>query len=310
MGMREASIVTISDRCSRGEREDAAGPAVRGLLEGAGWEVAHMAVVPDDEDAIKAELIRHADELDVALVVVTGGTGLSPRDVTPEATLAVVHRRAPGIPEAMRAASLAITPRGCLSRAEAGVRGRTLIVDVPGSPKAATECLSAVIEALAHGVDMLRASGPTDCAPGSVVAVCISTEKGTAKHAVEAVELRAGHGIVGDAHAGPWHRQVSLLGVEDVEALRARVSVEIVPGAFAENVLTRGVALHELPIGARLRIGTALCEVTQIGKGCHEDCAIRRATGDCPMPRRGIFARVIESGVARPGDRVERVERG
>lgn len=138
-----------------------------------------------------------------------------------------------------------------------------------------------------------------------ILAVCISEKKGQQKHPVEQISLQPHLGIVGDAHAGDWHRQVSLLGQESVDRLQQRISIPLYPGAFAENILCRGLKLHELPVGARLRIGSALCEITQIGKECHADCAIRRQAGDCVMPREGIFAIVLEPGEARPGDLVE-----
>lgn len=121
------------------------------------------------------------------------------------------------------------------------------------------------------------------------------------KHPVPEIQLRAEHGIDGDAHAGPWHRQVSLLATESVAPMRA-VLPDLPAGAFAENILTGGLALKALPIGTRLRVGGALLEVTQIGKECHEDCAIRQQAGDCVMPREGIFARVRTGGAVRPGD--------
>ena len=159
-----AAVLTVSDKGARGERADTSGPAVRSALEQAGWQVVHTAILPDEEAEIRAWLIRCADEYAVNLVLTTGGTGFSPRDVTPEATLAVVDRECRGIPEAMRAESLRITPRGCLSRAAAGIRKRTLIVNLPGSEKAARENLQAVLPALRHGVEMLLSEGSADCA--------------------------------------------------------------------------------------------------------------------------------------------------
>ncbi len=161
--MYTAAVVTVSDRSARGQRPDSAGPAVAELLETAGYQVVERTVVPDERLEIQEALIDLADRKRVALVATTGGTGFSPRDVTPEATLAVCERLTPGIPEAMRAASLAITPRALLSRAQAGIRGGSLIVNLPGSPKAARENLEAVLPALEHGLDMLR-GGPADCA--------------------------------------------------------------------------------------------------------------------------------------------------
>ena len=159
-----AAVLTISDKGFRGERTDTSGPALRALLQEAGWEVVHSALLPDEQEQIQAALIDCADRLRVNLVLTTGGTGFSPRDVTPEATLAVVEREARGIPEAMRAESLRITPRGCLSRSAAGIRGRTLIVNLPGSEKAARENLLAVRDAVGHGIDMLLSAGSADCA--------------------------------------------------------------------------------------------------------------------------------------------------
>lgn len=135
-------------------------------------------------------------------------------------------------------------------------------------------------------------------------AVCISEKKGEQKHPVDRIELRPRHGILGDAHAGDWHRQVSLLAKESVDRLQEKVSIRLFPGAFAENILCEGIALSALPVGTKLRIGTALCEVTQIGKECHADCAIRQQAGDCVMPREGIFAVVLEEGEACSGDEI------
>lgn len=158
-----AAVITVSDKGWRGERTDTSGPSLCAILRERGWEVVHTAMIPDEREVIKSELIRCADEIGVCLALTTGGTGFSPRDVTPEATLEVVERTAPGIPEAMRAESMRITPRGCLSREAAGIRGGTLIVNLPGSEKASRENLLSVIDALNHGVDILRSSGSADC---------------------------------------------------------------------------------------------------------------------------------------------------
>lgn len=161
--MLHAAVVTVSDRCFQGERPDEGGPLVKGLLEAAGYAVVRMDLVPDEQEAIEALLRDMADSGEVQLLVTTGGTGFAPRDVTPEATLAVCQRLTPGIPEAMRAASLAVTPRGMLSRAQAGIRGGTLIVNLPGSPKAARENLEAVLPTIGHGLEMLSGR-KADCA--------------------------------------------------------------------------------------------------------------------------------------------------
>lgn len=158
-----AAVVTVSDKGHAGIREDASGPALRGLLEELGAEVAPIYLVPDEQDQIEALLVRLADSGDVDLVLTTGGTGLAPRDRTPEATRAVVERLAPGFGEAMRAASLAITPRAMLSRATAGVRGRTLIINMPGSPKACREHFAVIAPSLEHAVETL-VGGAHECA--------------------------------------------------------------------------------------------------------------------------------------------------
>ena len=136
-----------------------------------------------------------------------------------------------------------------------------------------------------------------------IVAVCISDRKGVVKRPVPCAQLKLHHGIVGDAHAGDWHRQVSLLAEESVDTMRA-MGLTLAPGDFAENVLTRGIELKTLPVGTRLRLGQAVVEVTQIGKECHQGCAIRQATGHCVMPTEGIFAVVVTEGCVRPGDSV------
>ena len=158
-----AAVITISDRSFTGEREDYAGPLICEMLLGVGFNIAYTGIIPDERELIVSELIKCADELDIALVVTAGGTGFSPRDVTPEATIDVCQRMTPGIPEAMRAESQKITNRAILARQQAGIRGQTLIVNLPGSPKAARENLSAILPSLEHGLDMLR-GGSGDCA--------------------------------------------------------------------------------------------------------------------------------------------------
>ena len=158
-----AAVITVSDKGAAGLREDTSGPALAALLGENGWEVVHTAIVPDDFDTIRSELLACTDEKKIPLILTTGGTGFSPRDITPEATLSVVERRTPGIPEAMRAESLRITPKGCLSRSEAGIRGRSLIINLPGSRKASVENLNAVLPALSHGVEILLGSGSANC---------------------------------------------------------------------------------------------------------------------------------------------------
>ena len=159
-----AAVITVSDRGFRGEREDTSGPALCAMLREQGWQVIHTAIVQDDQDMISRELTDCADRRQAALVLTAGGTGFSPRDITPEATLAVAERLCPGIPEIMRAESMKITPRACLSRGTAGIRGRTLIVNLPGSRKGCCENLAAVLGPLRHGVEILQSGGSAECA--------------------------------------------------------------------------------------------------------------------------------------------------
>ena len=139
----------------------------------------------------------------------------------------------------------------------------------------------------------------------TVNAVCISDIKGVVKTPVPEIHVKKNHGIVGDAHAGDWHRQVSLLADESVDKVRANMP-ELKAGDFAENILTSGICLYELPVGTKMRVGEALLVVTQIGKECHNSgCAIKKLTGDCVMPREGIFTAVLEEGIIKPGDALE-----
>ena len=150
-----AAVITISDKGYRGEREDTSGPNLVKILTEKGFDVTYTAIVPDEAEMIQSELLKCADEKKIALVLTTGGTGFSPRDITPEATCAVADRNAPGIAEAMRYHSLSITPRGMLSRGVSVLRGKTLIVNLPGSPKAVKECLDLVLDQLDHGIRIL-----------------------------------------------------------------------------------------------------------------------------------------------------------
>lgn len=160
--MYTAKVITVSDKGYRGERIDESGPLVKELLTEADYEVLDVVIVPDEMDMIVDELTKASDD-DVALIVTTGGTGFAPRDITPEATIKVCERMVPGIPEAMRAASMAITNRAMLSRGVAGIRKGSLIINLPGSKKAASENLLSVLPALEHGLTVLREK-PMDCA--------------------------------------------------------------------------------------------------------------------------------------------------
>lgn len=161
--MMPAGVLTLSDKGSQGLREDLSGAVIQEILTQNGIATRQYAVIPDDEPTIADTLRQWCDNLNLALIVTTGGTGLSPRDVTPEATLAVIEKRVPGMEEAMRAESLKKTPHAMISRAVVGVRGSTLIINLPGSPRAVRECLNAVIPALGHALEKL--GGDTrDCA--------------------------------------------------------------------------------------------------------------------------------------------------
>ena len=162
--MYTAAVITVSDKGYRGERVDTSGPNLVQILQDNGFDVTYTSVVPDEREMIKSELCKCADELGIALVLTTGGTGFSPRDITPEAAMEVIERPTPGIPEAMRAESMRITPKGCLSRSVAGIRKRTLIITLPGSKKASQENILAVIDPVEHGLEMLNSEGSADCA--------------------------------------------------------------------------------------------------------------------------------------------------
>ena len=148
-------ILTLSDRSSRGERADASGPALAARIQAEGWSVVKHDVLPDDEASIREKLISWTDSGEMEVILTTGGTGFSPRDVTPEATRAVIDREAPGLAEAMRAASLQVTPHAMLSRIVTGIRGKTLIINLPGSPKGAMENLQVILPVLPHAVQLL-----------------------------------------------------------------------------------------------------------------------------------------------------------
>ncbi len=150
------AVLTISDRSSQGERADLSGPVLVDIAARQGWVLVNQKIVPDELSSIKSILVEWADSGDIDLVLTTGGTGFSPRDVTPEATKAIISRSAPGIAEAMRAASLQLTPHAMLSRAAAGIRERTIIINLPGSPKAASENLTVVIPVIPHAVQLLQ----------------------------------------------------------------------------------------------------------------------------------------------------------
>ena len=163
MAKYTAAVITASDKGSRGEREDVSGKLLCELLENEGFEIRDYCILPDEPELLAAKMRELCDEKKVTLILTTGGTGFSPRDFTPEATKMVIDRETPGIPEAMRLASLKITPKGMLSRAAAGIRKSTLIINMPGSPKAVKENFEAIAPALGHGLDIMTAND-SECA--------------------------------------------------------------------------------------------------------------------------------------------------
>lgn len=161
--MKRTAIITSSDTGYRGEREDLSGPAVKEIMEAHGYQVVSMEILPDDRGMLSKRMAEIADENQAELILTTGGTGFSPRDVMPEATEDIMERRVPGIPEAMRAYSMTITKRAMLSRATAGIRKQTLIINLPGSPKAVKESLEYIVDALGHGIEIFTGEA-SNCA--------------------------------------------------------------------------------------------------------------------------------------------------
>jgi molybdenum cofactor synthesis domain len=154
--MIKTGILTASDKGSTGDRIDESGKLIASLISGIDAEIVHYTIVPDEKDTISANLIKMTDEMGIDLILTTGGTGFSPRDVTPEATLDVIERQVPGIPEAMRLKSLEKTPRAMLSRAVAGIRKSSLIINLPGSPKGVRECLEVILPVLPHAIQIIK----------------------------------------------------------------------------------------------------------------------------------------------------------
>jgi len=161
------AVLTASDRSARGERDDLSGRVLMEITKGQGWELVFYGVIPDDRAQLKVEMQRLADEVGASLILTTGGTGLAPRDVTPEATLDVIHKEVPGLAEAMRKKSMEKTTHAMLSRAVCGIRGETLIVNLPGSPRAVRECLEVILPAIPHAVELLRGA-VSDCSRPAV----------------------------------------------------------------------------------------------------------------------------------------------
>ena len=161
--MFAAGIITISDKGSQGKREDLSGPAIAEMLAGAAIDIKHTLIIPDEKDQIQEAIINFADVEKLDLILTTGGTGISPRDLTPDATLDVIEKEIPGMAEAMRHQSMLITPHAMISRAVAGIRGRSLIINLPGSPKGAKENLAVILPALKHAIEKIKGDD-ADCA--------------------------------------------------------------------------------------------------------------------------------------------------
>jgi molybdopterin adenylyltransferase len=161
--MIQAGIITVSDKGSQGKREDLSGPAIAEMIAGAAIEIKHTIIIPDEKDQIRETIINFADAKKLDLILTTGGTGVSPRDVTPDATLEVIDKQIPGMAEAMRQNSLLITPHAMISRAVAGIRGRSLIINLPGSPKSVKENLAVILPALKHAIEKIKGDD-SECA--------------------------------------------------------------------------------------------------------------------------------------------------
>jgi molybdenum cofactor synthesis domain-containing protein len=311
-----ASIITVSDSCANGLREDATGPALARLLDEHGWEVEHTAIAPDDKEAIQACMLYASDELQSELCLTAGGTGFSQRDITPEATKEIIDREVPGIPEYMRCRSMQTGSRGMLSRQVSGIRGKTLFINLPGSRSGAVECYMAVAHALRHAIEMLVEEGSTvhdelDPTPVSfvkaaeapvpssrVTAVCVGPILHEKKNEVREIILTKGSGAESDAF-DPEH-PVCLLSSESVKAMQKDSPITLKPGAFSENILTEG--LKDVKPGDVLKVGEALLEVIKVGCGCPEECGIRNSVGECSLTNDGIFANVLESGRVKRDD--------
>jgi len=297
--MFTVGILTASDKGSRGEREDLSGQAIKEMVEKLGWEVKVTEIVPDDKETIISKLTEFSDRLKLDVVFTTGGTGFSPRDVTPEATLAVVERLTPGIPEAMRWASLQKTPRAMLSRAVAGIRGKTVIINLPGSPKGVRECLEVILSSLEHGLEILNGIAGECAGPvGTVVAVNISAVKGVVKDSVPEARVIENWGLEGDAHAGDWDRQVSIFPEEALAKVPAEKREEVMSSGYTENFTIKGIPLEKLKVGSILRIGECEIEIRQVGKE-HKEFGRPYI-----VSREGRFGRVLKGGLVKVGDKV------
>lgn len=251
----QVGVITLSDKGAAGQRVDESGPIIKAMLEETGFcRIAESLIIPDDPDQLKKELIRMADQCKYALVLTTGGTGLSPRDNTPEATLAVAERNVPGIAEYMRYKSFEITPKAMLSRAVSVTRGQTLIINLPGSPKAVRENLGFILPALEHGLEILTGQGGECAAP---------------------VKER---------------KDVSFLDKES----RGRIDSGCDQRALCHKKFKEDVTLDApVALGDIIEVDGKKVEITQVGKKCYSSCQLFKEEGPCFLAKNAAFGKWI-----------------
>ncbi|MBQ9961376.1 MAG: hypothetical protein IJP00_05665 [Firmicutes bacterium] len=251
----KVGVITLSDKGAAGLRTDESGPLIKEILDESGFcQVCETVILPDDADKLKEELVRMTDKKKYALVLTTGGTGLSPRDNTPEATLAIADRNVPGIAEYMRYKSFEITPKAMLSRAVSVTRGQTLIINLPGSPKAVRENLGFIIPALEHGLEILTGQGG-ECA--------------------EPVKK---------------HKDVSFLDRES----RARIDAGCDQRALCQKKFKEDVTLDcSVSVGDVVEVNGKKVEITQVGKKCYSSCQLFKEEGPCFLAKKVAFGKWI-----------------
>ena len=340
--MYTASVITVSDSAFNKLKEDQSGPKIIDFLKKNNFDVIYYTLTADEKEMIKDKLLFLADTLKSDLIITTGGTGFSKRDLTPEATKEVLEKETLGLNMLILTESLKITKKSALSRATSGIRNESLIINLPGSPKAVIENLEILKPVLEHALKMVKSTGSNNCLEksinkeevkdkslktslqspdgdektevltplssfkikGKVESVNISLKTGLPKTPVDFVNVIKDFGIKGDVHAGTPNRNISLLSLESVEKMREKTKMELSAGSFAENILISGFCLYTLPLHTKMMIGDISFEVTQIGKTCHTGCAIREIAGDCVMPREGIFVRALNDGIIKAGDEI------
>ena len=272
--MFKAAVITLSDKGAAGLREDKSGPIIKEMLEESGLcHVCEEVLIGDEAEELKAHLIRMSDKERYDLILTTGGTGMSPRDITPEATCQVADRMVPGIAEYMRYKSFEITPRAMLSRAVAAMRGQTLIINLPGSPKAVRENLSFIMPALEHGLEIMTGRA----------AECGSDDS------------RAKDKADGEHKTKKAKREVSFLDGNS----RNRIDEGIDPRAlcqrkFREDITLEGMNVAELEPGDIIRYEGELFEISEVGKKCFDSCKLYQEEGPCFLARHCAFGRRVK----------------